>query len=170
MLKPKVEDILVQQIGKEIYSSNLYLSMASWADRNGLEGTANWLYAQAEEEKIHMLKFVQYINDRGGKATIGAIDAPPAEFDTVHDLFKEVLEHEEMISNCINEIVGTTIEQKDFTTNQWVQWFVDEQIEEEKSVRGIIDKLKLIGESGNLYHFDKDVFGMRAAASAAGQA
>lgn len=167
MLKPKVEEILVQQIGKEIYSSNLYLSMASWADRSGLEGTANWLYAQAEEEKIHMLKFVKYINDRGGRAIIGSVEAPESEFKNIHELFKKVLEHEEMITDSINEIVGTTISEKDFTTHQWIQWFVTEQIEEEKSVRSIIDKLSLLGENGNLYHFDKDVFALRAAGASA---
>lgn len=166
MLTKRVEEILVAQIQKEAYSSFLYLAMASWAEAEGIQGTSTWLYAQAEEEKLHMLKFIHYINERGGKALIPAIQQPPAVYSDVQHLFKEVLAHEEQITASINEIVAACILEKDFTTQNWVQWFVTEQIEEEASVRAILDKLKLLGD-GNLYLFDKDIVGMRKKAATA---
>ncbi len=163
MLKKKVEQILVEQVGKEAYSSNLYLAMASWAESNGLPGVSQWMYAQADEERMHMLKFIGYINERGGKAIIPAIEQPPHEFKNVKEIFAKTIEHERYISESINDIVGVCMDERDFSTHQWVQWFVTEQIEEEASVSEIIDKLNLIGDSGNLYHFDRDIIGMRTA-------
>lgn len=160
MLTKNVEEILVKQIQKEAYSSFLYLAMASWAEAEGIQGTSEWLYQQAEEEKMHMLKFIHYVNERGGKAIVPAIQQPPTDFDSVRHLFDEVLKHEEYITASINEIVAVCIAEKDFTTQNWVQWFVTEQIEEEASVRAIKDKLKLLGD-GNLYLFDKDILAMR---------
>ena len=158
-----VETILVTQIEKEGYSSNLYLAMASWAETQGLEGTAQWLYAQAEEEKLHMLKIIKYVNERGGHAIIPAFKKPETNYKNVKNMFELVLIHEEFITKSINEIVAVCNEEKDFTTLNWVQWFVTEQIQEEKAPRAIIDKLKLLGDN-NMYMFDKDVFAMRAAA------
>ncbi|HEX2934327.1 MAG TPA: ferritin [Bacteroidales bacterium] len=163
MLTQKVEAILVEQIEKEGYSSNLYLAMASWAEAEGLEGISQWLYAQAEEEHMHMLKLVHYVNERGGKGIIPAFKQPPVSFPSVLDLFKEVLKHEQFVSASINEIVAVCIAEKDFTTQNWVQWYVNEQIEEEKNAQAILDKLKLIGD-GSLYMFDRDIIGMRGAA------
>ena len=160
MLKKPVENILVRQIEREAYSSNLYLSMASWAETNGFEGVSEWMYAQAEEEKIHLLKFMKYVNERGGKAVIPSVEQPPADFTNVQELFEQTLEHEQYVSESINEIVGVCLDEKDFTTHNWIQWFVTEQIEEEASVRSIIDKLKLL-QGQNLYLFDRDVAGMR---------
>lgn len=162
MLPKKVEDILVAQIEKEMYSSNLYLSMASWAETSGFEGTAQWFYAQAEEEHMHMLKFIGFINERGGKAIIPASKQPPKKFKDIKDIFEQVFEHEKYISKSINDIVEVCLQEKDFSTNNWIQWFVNEQIEEEKSVRAILDKINLIG-SHSLYLFDKDIMSMRAA-------
>ncbi len=166
MLKTKVEEVLVNQIEKEAYSSNLYLAMAVWAETNGFEGVSNWLYAQAEEERLHLFKFIRYVNERGGKAVIPAIEQPPTTFASVKDMFDQVLEHETYISELINNIVGTCLQEGDFTTHTWLQWFVTEQIEEEASVRGICDKLALIGDH-NLYLFDKDIMGLRAQAKSA---
>ena len=160
MLPKKVEEIINIQIQKEDYSSQLYLSMASWAENSGFEGIAGWLYAQAEEERLHMLKFIRYINDREGIAVIPAVDQPPSEFENVALLFEKVLKHEKFISASINEIVGVCMDEKDFTTHNWIQWFVTEQIEEEASVKAIIDKLNLLGDT-NLYMFDKDILSMR---------
>ncbi len=168
MLSKKVEDILNEQVDKEGYSSHLYLSMAVWAETKGLGGIADWLYAQAEEERIHMLKLVRYINERDGKAAIIAVKEPPTEFGTVREMFDKVLEHEQFISGSINEIVQVCIEENDHTTNNWVQWFVTEQIDEEASVTGRIDKLKLVGEH-NMYMFDRDILGMRGGGEAAAE-
>jgi ferritin len=160
MINKKVEKKLVEQIEKEGYSSSLYLAMASWAECNGFNGTSNWLYAQSEEERVHMLKIVKYVNERGGQAIIGSCDRPPHDFKNVKTLFEQVYEHEQMISSSINDIVGVCLSEKDFTTQQWLQWFVNEQIEEEASVSAIIDKLNLLGDQ-SLYLFDRDIMSMR---------
>ena len=161
MLSEKITEILNEQIEKEGYSSHLYLAMASWAEVNGLNGVANWLYAQADEERMHMLKIVKYMNERGGHAEIAEIKKPPTSYDNVKQLFNDVLKHEQYITASINDIVALCIQEKDYTTHSWINWFVNEQIEEEASVNTIIDKLKLIGD-GNLYHFDNDIMNMRA--------
>ncbi len=160
MLKEKVEKALVEQIEKEGYSSNLYLAMAAWADSEGYSGIAQWLYAQSEEEREHMLKIIDYVIDRGGKATIPAFDKPADAYGDIHTMFKKVLEHEQYVTESINEIVAVTIEEKDYTTHNWIQWFVTEQIEEESSVNAILDKLNMLGER-SLYVFDRDIMNMR---------
>lgn len=168
MLPKKVEEILNRQIEREDYSSQLYLSMASWAENKGYEGVSNWLYAQAEEERIHMLKLVRYVNERDGVAAIPGIETPPADFGDVKVMFDKVLEHEKYISASINEIVGVCMKENDYTTQNWVQWFVNEQIEEESSVNAIIDKLNLLGEN-SLYLFDRDIMSMRTAGEASAE-
>jgi ferritin len=160
MLKKKIEDICNRQIEREGYSSNLYLAMAVWAETNGLSGVAGWMYAQAEEERLHMLKFVKYVNERGGKSVIPALKQPGAEYKSVEDIFKEVLKHEEFITASINEIVALTLEEKDFNTHNFLQWFVMEQVEEEASVKTILDKVKLVGKN-NMYEFDRDILSLR---------
>ena len=160
MLKGKVEELCNRQVEREGYSSNLYLAMASWSENNGLPGIAAWLYAQAEEERIHFLRFIKYINERGGTTVIPAFKKPTTDFKNAEDLFREVLKHEEFITASINEIVHTTLEEKDYNTHNFLQWFVTEQIEEEASVRTIIDKLRLTGPA-NLYIFDRDILSLR---------
>lgn len=161
MLNKKVEKILNEQVEKEGYSSALYLAMASWAEVNGMAGVADWLYAQSDEERMHMLKFVKYINERGGKAIIPAFKQPGKDYTSVKKMFEEVLKHEQYISASINEIVAVCMAEKDFTTHNWVQWFVNEQIEEEANATKILDKLNLLGDK-NLYLFDRDIMSLRA--------
>lgn len=165
MFPKKVEDIINAQIEKEDYSSQLYLSMASWAENQGYAGVANWLYAQADEERMHTLKFIKYVNERDGEAQIPGIEKPPKEFGTLNEMFDEVLKHEKYISQSVNDIVGVCMDERDFTTHNWIQWFVQEQIEEEASVKEIIDKLRMVGDR-NLYMFDRDIMGMRGAGAA----
>lgn len=167
-MKKEIEKALNEQIEKECYSSQLYLSMASWTESLGYEGFAQWLYAQADEERQHMLKIIHYVNERGAKAVTPGIKKPPVDFKDIFTVFKQTLEHEEFITNSINEIVGVCIKEKDFTTQNWIQWFVNEQIMEEKAARAIIDKLNILGKDNkNLYLLDKDIMAMRAAAVAA---
>ena len=161
MLKKKVEDICNRQVEREAYSSNLYLAMAIWAETNGFAGVAEWLYAQAEEEHMHMLKLLHYVNDSGGNAIIPAFKKPPVTYPDVKKMFEQVYAHEQHITASINEIVAVTIAEKDYTTNHWIQWFVNEQIEEEANATKILDKLNLLGE-GNLYLFDRDIMSLRA--------
>ena len=160
MLSKKVEKVLNEQVEKEGYSSNLYLAMASWAEANSLEGTSKWLYAQADEERMHMLKIIGYINEKDGHAIIPSFEQPPKDYKNVKALFEEVLAHEKKVTASINNIVDVCIKENDHTTNNWMQWFITEQIEEEASVKSILDKLKLIG-TGSLYLFDRDILGMR---------
>jgi len=162
MLTKKLEKVLNEQVEKEGYAAQLYLAMASWADSKGLEGISNWFYAQHMEEIEHMLKFIKYINERGGHAVVPKIDQPPREFKGIKQAFEASLEHEQMVTKSINNIVGICLDEKDFTTHNWIQWFVDEQLEEESSVQGLLDKLDLLGD-GNLYMFDRDIMAMRAA-------
>jgi ferritin len=162
MLTKKVEEFCNRQIEREGYSSNLYLAMASWAENKGLAGVASWLYVQADEERLHMLKFIKYVNERGGTALLPAFRQPPVKFKSVHDMFKDVLKHEQFISASINEVFAVANDEKDYATSNWIQWFVNEQIQEESSARIILDKLALAGESG-LYFLDRDIMALRAA-------
>ena len=160
MFSKKMFEILDKQVEKEAYASQLYLSMASWADAKGMEGIAGWFYAQAEEEREHMLRFMRYINERGGHATAPQVPQPPKDWAGVKALFEGALEHEQMVTAAINDIVALSLEEKDYTTNNWIQWFVTEQLEEETSVQAILDKLELLGNH-NLYIFDRDIMRMR---------
>ncbi|HKK43654.1 MAG TPA: ferritin [Bacteroidales bacterium] len=168
MLKKNIEDICNRQVEREGYSSSLYLAMASWAEINGYNGVAGWLYMQAEEERMHMLKFIKYINERDGKAVIPGFKKPADDFSDVEEMFRAVLEHEEFITASINEIVALTLEEKDFNTHNFLQWFVTEQIEEEASARAILDKLRLVGKN-NLYQFDRDIMNLRSASTDAAE-
>jgi len=163
MLTKKVEEFCNRQIEREGYSSNLYLAMASWAENKGLAGVASWLYVQADEERLHMLKFIKYVNERGGTALLPAFKQPPVKFKSVHDMFKDVFKHEQFISASINEVLAVAHDEKDYATASWIQWFVNEQIQEESSARIILDKLELAGETG-LYFLDRDIMALRAAA------
>jgi ferritin len=167
MLKKKIEDICNRQVEREGFSANLYLAMASWAENNGLSGVAAWMYTQSDEERIHMLKFIKYINERGGKAIMPALKKPAADFKSVEEVFKEVLKHEEFVTASINEIVALTLDEKDFNTHNFLQWFVMEQVEEEASVRMVLDKLRLVGKN-NMYEFDRDIVSLRKPAVNAG--
>ncbi len=160
MLNKKIETILNAQVEKEGYSSNLYLAMASWAEVNGYAGIAGWLYEQSDEERMHMLRLISYINERGGHAIIPVFNEPPLNQKSVGSMFEDILKHEQYISRSINEIVAACIEEKDYTTHSWIQWFVNEQIEEEAQVQTILDKLALGGEA-NMYLFDRDILSMR---------
>ncbi len=160
MLKKRIEEVLNEQLKKEAYASQLYLSMASWAETEGFDGIAEWFYAQAEEERVHMMKFVRFINERGGKAIIPKVEEPPKDFPGIKEAFEASLDHEKMVTDSIHEIVNMAIEDKDYATNHWLQWFVEEQMEEEASVQSIIDKLNLVGDK-NIYIFDRDIMNMR---------
>ena len=162
MLTPKVEEVLNNQVRLEGNSSHVYLAMASWASREGLEGVSSFLYQHAEEERGHMLKLIKYINERGGVAVIPALDQPPTSFDTLRHAFEDILEHEIKVTKSINGIVEVCLSEKDYTTQNFIQWYVSEQLEEETLARHILDKLNLIGDDkGRLYLFDRDILKMK---------
>jgi ferritin len=160
MLTKKVEELCNRQIEREGYSSNLYLAMASWAETKGMAGFAGWLFAQAEEERGHMLKFIRYVNERGGSALVPEFKKPPVKYKGLPELFAEVLKHEKFITASIYEVLEAAIAEKDHATANWLQWFVKEQAEEEASAQLIIDKLGLAGQSG-VYFLDRDIMRLR---------
>ena len=157
MVTKNVEKAINEQIKREEHSSRIYLAMASWAERNGFPGAADWLYVQTEEERIHMLRLVHYLNDRGGQAVVPALEAPQARYKSLLDVFQEVLKHEEYISASINDLFAICNKEKDFSTANYLQWYITEQIEEESTVRQILDQIRLTGtEKGGLYLIDKE--------------
>lgn len=168
MISPKIVELLNQQIEKEAFSSQLYLSMAVWSDEKGYKGIADFMFMHADEERTHMLKLVKFLSERGGSTVVSAINQPPSDFKNVQELFESLLEHEMKITNSINEIVHETLVEKDYTTNHFLQWYVSEQLEEEALARTILDKLKLIGgaESAGLYLFDRDIASLSAESEA----
>lgn len=161
MLKEKIENLLNNQLANEAFASQIYLAMASWSEKNGYQGTAEFFYEHAEEEREHMLKFFHYINDRNGHAIVPALEQPENEFRSVKQMFEMVMEHEQKQSENINEIVGTCLEERDYTTHNFLQWFVNEQIEEESLVSSILDRLELLGDDkARMYMFDRDIKNM----------
>lgn len=157
-MNKKIEKALNKQIIKEASSSQFYLAMASWAEREGLNGTSKFLYKHSDEERFHMLKLVKFINERGGKADIPALEKPPVNFDSLENIFKTLLEHEMDVTDSINELVDICLKEKDYTTHNFVQWYVNEQLEEEALARSILDKVRLIGsDKGGLYLLDRDL-------------
>jgi ferritin len=139
--------------------------MASWAETEGLGGTAEFLYGHSDEERIHMLKLVKFVNERGGKAVIPALPQPEVNFTSLRDIFQSLLDHEIQVTQEINKVVDVCLTEKDYTTHNFMQWYVSEQIEEEALARSIMDKLNLIGEDkGGLYIFDRDLQGLNAQA------
>ncbi len=157
-MNTRVEKALNDQIRKEASSSHYYLAMASWSENHGLNGTAKFLYAQSDEERFHMLKLVKFVNERGGKAIIPSIEQPPVEFNNLENVFELLLEHEIGVTESINDLVDICLQEKDYSTHNFVQWYVSEQLEEEASARSVLDKLKLIdGDKGGMYMFDRDL-------------
>jgi len=164
MIKEAVEKVIINQIKNEEHSSRLYLSMASWCQVNGYPGAAAFLYKQTDEERMHMLKFVHYLNDRNGYSKLLALDNPTQEYKSLLDVFEKVMIHEEFITASINDLYEVALNSKDYTTGSYLQWFINEQIEEESTMRGILDKMKLAGnEAGGLFHIDKELSALAAA-------
>lgn len=161
MISKIIEQGLNTQIELEAFSSQYYLAMASWAEMVGYNGTSKFLYTHSDEERMHMLKLFHYINDRGGHAIVPALEQPPQTFSSIVEVFEMVLNHEIKVSTEINNLVDICLHEKDYTTHNFLQWYVSEQIEEEALARNILDKLKLIGnDKGGLYLFDRDLQGM----------
>ncbi len=164
MIKENVEKAIINQIKNEEHSSRLYLAMASWCQVNGYPGAADFLYKQADEERMHQLKFVHYLNDRAGYSTLLALDNPTAKYNSLLDVFEKVMKHEEFITESINQLYEVSLVNKDYTTGNFLQWFITEQIEEESTMHGILDKMKLAGnESGGLFLIDKELAALAAA-------
>jgi len=149
MLSEKMNAALNEQINKELFSEYLYQSMAAWFESEGLPGFANWMAIQALEEHSHAMKFVNYMYETGGRVILDAIEKPESEFGSPMGAFEATLKHEQFITASINGLVDLAIVLKDHATNNFLQWYVSEQVEEEANDQSIIDKLKWIGDNGN---------------------
>ncbi|OGX23911.1 MAG: ferritin [Omnitrophica WOR_2 bacterium GWF2_38_59] len=142
----KLEKLINEQITKEYYSSYLYLSMAAYFESMGLTGFTAWMKIQAEEEMIHMRMFFTYVNERGGRVILESIDKPPADFESIKDVFEQTLEHEKLVTASINNLYKVSKDINDNASTIFLQWFITEQVEEEKNAKDIIDRLALIKE------------------------
>lgn len=168
MISKKMEKALNEQMALEGYASFLYLSMASWCEREALEGCAKFMHRQSDEEREHMMRIFHYINEVDGHALTPAVKQPPHEFGTIQEMFNMVYQHEQKVTESIHGLVALSYEEKDHTTVQFLQWYVEEQREEEALMRTILDKLKLIGNGPqSLYYIDKEVESINAAAESA---
>lgn len=158
MLTAKMEKALNGQINAELYSAYLYLAMASYFEQNDLPGFANWMRIQVQEEQFHAMKQFDYVLERGGKAVLGSIDAPPASWESIVAVFEATLKHEQMVTGLINELVYLARDERDNATEIFLQWFVKEQVEEEDSASTILGQLKLIeGSPQALFLIDREL-------------
>lgn len=157
MLSKEMTSALNDQIKWELYSSYLYLSMATYFKDKGLEGFARWMEVQALEELYHAMKFYSYVNERGAKVDLQPIDGPPTTWDSVKAVFEHVVEHERHVTERIHQLVDKAIEEKDHPTNNFLQWFVAEQVEEEASALDVLNKVKLVEGGHGLFMLDREL-------------
>ena len=158
MISKKIQQILHEQIKKEYYSSYMYLAMSTWCNSKSLEGFGNWLRVQSAEELEHALKFVRFVEERQGNVILESIEQPPVEYQSVVDIFKKTLAHEQFVTRSIHAICEAADAEKDYATKEFLGWFVKEQVEEEANAALIVDKLAMIGESmSGLLYLDKEM-------------
>lgn len=158
MLNKKIEEALNAQINAEMWSAYLYLSMAAYCHSIGQPGMANWFEVQFKEEQDHAKILFNYVNSRSGRVTLMPIDAVPAEWNGILDVFESTLAHEQKVTGLINNLYALTHEENDFATQSMLKWFIDEQIEEEETAQTIIDNVKMIKDNGyGIYMLDKEL-------------
>ncbi len=169
MLNPEIQDALNKQLNAEYFSSYLYLSMAAHFEAQSLPGMANWMRMQAREETVHAMKFFDFINERDGRVILTEIEAPKTEWKSPLAAFQDAYEHEQKITGMINELSNLAGSSKDHAAHNFLEWFVAEQVEEENTVRTIVDQLKLVGDDGVGQFILDGQLGQRTAAPAAAQ-
>ncbi|MFT5848257.1 MAG: ferritin [Psychroserpens sp.] len=157
-MKATIENLLNNQIKYEAQASLQYLAMASWADAKGYNGVSDFFYSQSDEERAHMSKLIKFVNERGGKVIIPALDKPKETYEGLNELFEKFLESEIFVTEQISHVIFECLEQKDYNVHNFMQWYVTEQLEEEAMARTLLDKLNIIGtdKSGH-YLFDRDI-------------
>ena len=157
-LSQKMQDALNNQIKEELASAYIYLSMAAYCESINMGGSARWMAAQAQEEQAHAMKLYGYIHNRGGRVKLQALEQPPVEFDSVLDVFEKTLAHEQFITGCIHDLYALAVEEKDYASLGILQWFVDEQVEEEDTAGNILEMLKMVGDKGQaLFMLDRQL-------------
>lgn len=158
MIKAKVAEAINNQINEEFYSAFLYLSMRSYFENVNLDGFANWMNIQFQEEQSHAMKFFDYLNERGGSVDLKDINKPKAEWSSIIEVFEDTLEHERSITDKINNLMDIALSESDHATMSFLKWYIDEQVEEEYTVEGILNQLKLIkGEGHGLLMIDREL-------------
>lgn len=157
-MNTSIEALLNDQIKYEASASMHYMAMASWADTKGYNGIAQFFYSQSEEERLHMIKLIKFVNERGGSVVIPALEKPKASFESLSELFADFLKSEMFVTEQINHVIYECLEKKDYNVHNFMQWYVTEQLEEEAVARTLLDKLNIIGDdkSGH-YMFDRDI-------------
>ncbi|MEE4195887.1 MAG: ferritin [Anaerolineae bacterium] len=163
MISEKMVKAINTQIKNELFSGYLYLSMAAWFEDQNLPGMAQWMYAQAHEEQEHALKFFHYLVERGARVELEAIDKPEIEFASALEVFEKSLAHEKLVTSMINHLYALAVEEKDYPTQVLLQWYIEEQVEEEDNVGSAVEMLKMAdNKSWQLLMLDGK-FGQRAA-------
>jgi len=163
MPSPSMLELLNRQVNLEVFSSNQYRQMSTWCEQKGLTNCATFLLSQAEEELDHMRKLWTFINETGGMADMGALDAPISSFDSAAEVFESAMAHEKKVTRSINEMVAHAFSEQDFATFNFLQWFVSEQVEEEALFQTILDRMGLIGSGDrSLYFFDQEIAQIQA--------
>jgi ferritin len=158
MISKKMTEAINEQINRELFSEYLYISMQAWFADQSLDGMANWMDAQGKEERFHAMKFFNYLVERGARVKLKAIDEPTYEFENPIQAFEMALEHEKFISKSINELMDLAIKENDHATRSFLQWYVDEQVEEESSVDRIVNMLKMVGDRGHgIFMIDREL-------------
>jgi ferritin len=158
MLKENILKALNSQLNAELYSAYLYLSMEAYFESIDLSGCANWMRAQAQEELTHAMKLYGYIVQRGERVTLSTIEGPQVEWDSPVAVFEHVYEHEQKVTGLINDLVDLSVSESDHATNNFLQWFVAEQVEEEESASGVLQRMKLAGDSkSGLFMLDREL-------------
>lgn len=158
MLTDRMHKALNEQIQAEFFSAYLYLSMSAYFQDKGLEGMANWMHVQFQEEQFHALKFFNYVLERGGRVELAALQKPEGEWASPLAAFEGALAHERMISSRINNLADLAVAEKDHATHNMLQWFISEQVEEEASVDNIVSQLRLVGNQGSgLFMIDREM-------------
>ena len=157
MPKDSIVKALNEHLNAELYSAYLYYSMSACAASMNFNGFAGWLHLQALEELMHADKFYKHILDRGGVVTLGAVQAPPAKWESIRKMFEEVSKHEQEVTARIHRLMDVAIQQKDHATQVFLQWFVSEQVEEEKNASELLERIRMVGTSvGSLLYLDKE--------------
>src|SRR3954453_2295476 len=147
MLKQTIQDAINEQIKNELFSAYVYLSMSAYCQSINLPGFANWTRVQSQEEVGHAMRLFDYVIDRGGRVSLAAIDKPPVDFKSPLDLAEGTLEHERRVTGMINNLYELAVRESDYATQAQLQWFVTEQVEEEKSASAILEQLKMVGDN-----------------------
>jgi ferritin len=158
MLSKVVEDAINEQIKNELYSAYLYLAMSAHFEVANLPGFAHWMRLQSQEEVEHAMKFFDYVNERGGRVVLQVIDQPPVEFKLPLDIFQQALEHEQKVTGMINNLYALAVKENDYPTQVMLQWFIEEQVEEEKSAGDVVEQLRMIGDhTQGLFMLDRQL-------------